>query len=1407
MPSTNARDLADANIGRSKQEHLEHIGIRKYTDDRGHIRTTVYKSKPGDDQTPDNSDAQEVDTGNKADNSDIPWGDGVAGPSEKDAANPAKKRVAGELIHSGLQRSTFVCVLSLVIPPTGHDVVDRELKSDVDLTQRIQPGKYYRLEHAFRLTPPSLLLTPDELASYKAIEKNSDGPIPFSPDDAVIKQIAQLQVDGEAKDATDLDIVRFWWTLTKLHPDVFDTPVITPDLIGHARLLMLVQGFTVDIQHMHRLLSPQLITISCGEIPCDFGELSLQDGIKKYEAAIANLKALDHKKLNERSNKYDSDMAKAEEEAKKLRFFKPSNHFADPFDEVVNTKYDAKGRVIIEQIDDVQVRFRSMMNPKWKSEFVIEIRQNYIDASQPHMQPSVTYEIRLDQDNCRKGYFKDKSGYKEFDTKVVKWQVVDDIDLLKTLWPHVSHQRWQEILESLTGDRLIWLNVPLNMLVKATGLFPPFSDDLPPLLNAIRVAARNHPSINVLVRTNPDAFILPILQVREQWKNLAFYDPVLAMFKNPKATYLSSKHVEDLGHWPAINIPATYTFDNERHWARWIGLTSMAEMLYENKKKSGYQGDAAFIPVPASAKPKIRPGHPYSLTMAYIGSVRLDEESLEKPRLMPDDKIDLALGHSLVAEEDPRWSGYIVDSDTFGLSDSLTFVIFRQYSKKNGFSIEDLAGIDPKEVEEIKDPEKIRMYLRKASRHSVTLYGTNTVEVARREQKLLDSANMSDRQAHRDEIQAHTHKLLLRFLVGSQFDTLPIRRLFDHLPEDFRDEAHDQLLSICQDNQLEKVVNPMIERGGPLGFEIIAGPPGSGKTWVCINMTVPYLKYGIRIPLSMRLRENMAKERYAIDNKIDEGFRFTENEFQEADQKPDEMETCDAKVLFVAAQNPTVNDLCIKAIKAYEHINPPPLCIRFLPEAVNERHAVSEILHRMDKSFDSITPEWLTDPISPDDLTMRPILNHMNRLDGDIKDKRVNSEILPHTLGHAIAQVVGKIPRTPAINAVFTEEELEHWEKVPELWNAVIVFNNSGKDQFTPDLLKAAHRSLRDLAAEILRRADCIVTTYSLATMDLLRGCFFPHLLHLEEVNRVPESATASVMLAYPNVLYRFANCDFDQLNPASFGDRNNITTTQREMAWSERLRVNNYPIKYLNVTRRFCSDELFQAAEIVNPSRDLVRHPDSFNGDIVKRIAMNNLNLYDVHSTIIWYDAENMVTKSDVNRSSYCIKSAIITINLAKREVLQKSKTIPHLKLVVQTPYNAQLSLLKTMWNASILRSTSVERTIMSSVKFQTTDNTMGEETDGFILDTCNVRGHILDPRRTCVALTRARYFFIVVGNGKTFTDFRSSDRIRLDTPFRKFAMYCHKKGFRYVLSDKEYQRSMYKFDEVVKDLGLGGY
>jgi hypothetical protein len=190
-----------------------------------------------------------------------------------------------------------------------------------------------------------------------------------------------------------------------------------------------------------------------------------------------------------------------------------------------------------------------------------------------------------------------------------------------------------------------------------------------------------------------------------------------------------------------------------------------------------------------------------------------------------------------------------------------------------------------------------------------------------------------------------------------------------------------------------------------------------------------------------------------------------------------------------------------------------------------------------------------------------------------------------------------------------------------------------------------------------------------------------------------------------------------------------------------ERLMKRRFPVTLLQVQYRmrpeicnFVSDIFYESKLI---TADHCRLPE-YSIQVPVESKFGPINIIDVCSGT---SSQDMTGTSWKN-----IKEVEMVIAIATYILLQQQLSSSHSYIAIITPYNAQRSMIQSMMNESRHK-----QLLMKYVQVGTVDSFQGSENDVVIFSCVRAShgvGFVDDERRLCVATSRAKYAFFMVGN-----------------------------------------------------------
>ncbi|ADG13890.1 DNA helicase [Methanocaldococcus infernus ME] len=266
----------------------------------------------------------------------------------------------------------------------------------------------------------------------------------------------------------------------------------------------------------------------------------------------------------------------------------------------------------------------------------------------------------------------------------------------------------------------------------------------------------------------------------------------------------------------------------------------------------------------------------------------------------------------------------------------------------------------------------------------------------------------------------------------------------------------------------------------------------------------------------------------------------------------------------------------------------------------------------------------------------------------------------------------------------------------------------------------------KEIADEIIKEADVIVSTNSMAGSEVLKDYFFDVVV-IDEGSQAMEPSCLIPIIKGEKLIMAG---DHKQLPPTVLSDNEELKKTLFEKLIKKypefssileiQYRMNEKIMEFPN--RMFYENKLKAAESVKNITlMDLVKEVDEEDKDIINKIPVQFFHV----------DGEE---KRDKDSPSYYNEEEA-------KKVLEVVKKLVKYKIPVSviTPYDAQVRLLRRMFEEEGL-----------DVEVNTVDGFQGRENEAIVISFVRTKnfGFLKDYRRLNVAITRAKRKLILIGN-----------------------------------------------------------
>jgi hypothetical protein len=218
---------------------------------------------------------------------------------------------------------------------------------------------------------------------------------------------------------------------------------------------------------------------------------------------------------------------------------------------------------------------------------------------------------------------------------------------------------------------------------------------------------------------------------------------------------------------------------------------------------------------------------------------------------------------------------------------------------------------------------------------------------------------------------------------------------------------------------------------------------------------------------------------------------------------------------------------------------------------------------------------------------------------------------------------------------------------------------------------------------------------------------------------------------------------------------------SQYQLSNLVRLYHTGFPIHELRHTSHFINRVLLDLCKTLNSDDYICEVEGSFSQEAENEAKAVNARIWGVRHAIVVVNT-NMVTSpmKDATGSSYCWDTALVSAH----DFVERAREIPGQRIMVITPYNAQVILLIALREAAVanalLAGNKGYAKEITKILILTVDSSMGKDASHVILDTVGYdKGFFCRQPRTLVAGTRARSSLTFVGPTLLFSSSKFID------------------------------------------------
>lgn len=973
------------------------------------------------------------------------------------------------------------------------------------------------------------------------------------------------------------------------------------------------------------------------------------------------------------------------------------------------------------QSDEILVNLESSRQKRHQSSLTIQVTFNEFDESRPYSQPAKKLSLKFNEKTIANTV--DNRG----NIATILTRDVTDAKfgpLLKKLFPHAAAGYFKQLHESLINDRRLTLtSVPFNGKHFTHGLYNTGE--------AYGTTGKEHQSLKESMRTPQTVFVLSrarcmkdeIVELCQEFKMLEREDPHDKFFMGGDSTRVTVANVKPRENRPKIIAMREFSFESWPSYAFTHGMSAIGQEEFAKTLELPRYAQAYFAPIPDT--------HDRAF---YMIIENLEVETGQNRSLQVGDTFTVHFHEHIPFKNDSDWHGVVTSPIAASKFNTITTRINRRWDKEKeefdkvpfGRSLLSLKRLNC-------SPEESLAFVKKLQQIKVTLFpkysGKTFARIMYSLLQMYTSRDIENAEPKR-RVALKSYQALFQ---AKDMASLPRTGLYDILPEEGRQLKIDAAKEGLNDEQIAVLAYWEENLYATLG--ITEGAGGTGKTHLLMRAILPFLCH-IMVPM------DEAPETQAP-----------------AANEPVELIECPARILLVAVQNETVDELFDRAQAVFpsycaEIGHPTPITCRahaFKSEAVIFRHAkkASNGTEAPYPLNDGILAEWKNIRSSAHLIRQSYVKEATNRYRG-IRDSRVVK--LQGSVSYFALEIAGLIPMRPEYRTRFDAKTCSAWitefESLAEYEHKLDEQTLTERDNVDR---KALMTQLFDVA---YAQIDVIVTTLSNAIDHSITSRFKANVIGLEEAGRVRECELWGLFSLYYSAKVRLFIGDSKQLPPILFAPtKYDGFFSQGSLALILRLRIAGLESPRLWRTERYSHPLFIKVLDVIYGENRIIASDTALVRQGYRAHFLDFLHtVLDAQHPIVLFDilgAEAQVNKamSKYNRVGCVVSMHSISTLLRKG--------VPGREITYITPYKGQLQLVGFAREDAARRFPNIAPHL-EQVQFSTVDSYMGKENSIAIVDAV-VSGDIgfLDlVGRVTVMVSRARDGMAIIMNAENLND-----------------------------------------------------
>ncbi|KAH8710089.1 hypothetical protein GQ44DRAFT_731236 [Phaeosphaeriaceae sp. PMI808] len=510
--------------------------------------------------------------------------------------------------------------------------------------------------------------------------------------------------------------------------------------------------------------------------------------------------------------------------------------------------------VSLKQREETEVQAVFRMDQNLKSNIQIVHRFLYQDSSCPD-QPKIRSDVELTFRNARPRFDRTPTDDRMADEYTPSHRFFDvsepaHLPFLQKLFSHATRQQGDDYFDNLYKTIRI-TKEPLTLVIFNHNEDPCTSN----LFTSLPNMPADHSDLRIMMRLCPTIAMLVCGDIRQEvndvvrsWKAQAQYDPIYDFFVDPSQAFVNDKGIKPTPELPKFMTQPRYSFEDLTEYTRQTGIGALLEQRFSMGDHQ-YSGTAALVPLPKTVNRSLN--IPMAYHMQFSQQYKRDAGSL--PSLTENDSVKVDLSPSPDVTSEHTWQGMVTAPSDATNINHINIITQRPTDTETGqpLDLTDYSTLKHTQLA-LMDADSLKAWTRSNCDTEVEVLTSNPQDECKRLMFNVDALQLPRTLQEQFPIKHKALQIIQQFLMCKDHERTPRLPLYERIHPSGLVRALNVVRNALRPYQLEHL-DRWLQDGVPARTAVITGPSGSGKSYLGLMMTMPYL-------LPIEIKEEEASE-------------------------------------------------------------------------------------------------------------------------------------------------------------------------------------------------------------------------------------------------------------------------------------------------------------------------------------------------------------------------------------------------------------------------------------------------------------------------------------------------------------------------------------------------------------------